>query len=314
MASPPPSRAAVATTVASAVALRPLEPRLDAAASDAPTSAPPPALLSSSAAARRRARRTLGSITISVVSLLVWVGLWQLASTQRWQFFFRFDNVPAPTDVLAASRELFEAPKFVDHISSSVRRIFTGFSIAATLAVALGVLVGRVRIAALSVLPPLEVLRPIPAVAWIPLAILLFASAEQSMVFITFIGAFFPIFLNTIHGVEGLDRRLVHASRTLGAGPFDVFWEVVLPGALPAIVTGLSIGMGTSWFSLVTAEMISGQYGVGYYTWEAYTLQNYPHIVLGMISIGVLGMGSSFAIKWLGRRCMPWFRPEGGAA
>jgi len=312
MSSPPPSRAVLATSVAPAVVLRPLEPSRDV--STAPPAAPPPTLPSSRTAARRRAGRTLGSIAISITSLLLWLGLWQLASSQRWQLFFRFDNVPAPTDVLGAARELFEAPKFVEHISSSVRRIFTGFTIAATLAVALGVLVGRVRIAALSVLPPLEVLRPIPAVAWIPLAILLFASAEQSMVFITFIGAFFPIFLNTIHGVEGLDRRLVHASRTLGAGPFDVFWEVVLPGALPAIVTGLSIGMGTSWFSLVTAEMISGQYGVGYYTWEAYTLQNYPHIVLGMISIGVLGMGSSFAIKWVGRRCMPWFRTEGGAA
>jgi sulfonate transport system permease protein len=264
--------------------------------------------------ARRRLYRTLGSVGVGLVSMALWLGLWQLASVHKWQFFFRFDNIPAPTEVLGAAGELFGAPKFAAHVESSVRRIFTGFSIAAVLAVGLGVLIGRVRLASLALLPPLEVLRPIPAVAWIPLAILLFASAEQSMVFITFIGAFFPIFLNTIHGVEGLDRRLVHASRTLGAGPVDVFWEVVLPGALPAIVTGLSIGMGTSWFSLVTAEMISGQYGVGYYTWEAYTLQKYPHIVLGMISIGVLGMGSSFAIKWVGRRCMPWFRPEGSAA
>jgi sulfonate transport system permease protein len=267
-----------------------------------------------SSAARRRLRRTLGSLGVGLASMALWLALWQLASVSKWQFFFRFDNIPAPSEVFLAAGELFAAPKFAAHVESSVRRIFTGFSIAAVLAVGLGVLIGRVRLAALSLLPPLEVLRPIPAVAWIPLAILLFASAEQSMVFITFIGAFFPIFLNTIHGVEGLDRRLVHASRTLGAGPVDVFWEVVLPGALPAIVTGLSIGMGTSWFSLVTAEMISGQYGVGYYTWEAYTLQKYPHIVLGMISIGVLGMGSSFAIKWVGRRCMPWFRPEGGAA
>jgi NitT/TauT family transport system permease protein len=109
--------------------------------------------------------------------------------------------------------------------------------------------------------------------------------------------------------VETLDRRLVSASLSLGAGPLDVFREVILPGALPSIVTGLSIGMGTSWFSLVTAEMISGQYGIGYYTWEAYTLQKYPHIVLGMISIGVLGMGSSLLIKWTGRRLMPWFEP-----
>jgi sulfonate transport system permease protein len=285
-------------------------------AAPAPPSSPPVARAARAtpSGTRRRVRRTLGSLGVGLASMTLWLGLWQLASMNKWQFFFRFDNIPAPTEVLQAAGELFSAPKFVAHVQSSVRRIFTGFSIAAVLAVGLGVLIGRVRLAALSLLPPLEVLRPIPAVAWIPLAILLFASAEQSMVFITFIGAFFPIFLNTIHGVEGLDRRLVHASRTLGAGPVDVFWEVVLPGALPAIVTGLSIGMGTSWFSLVTAEMISGQYGVGYYTWEAYTLQKYPHIVLGMISIGVLGMGSSFAIKWVGRRCMPWFRPEGSAA
>jgi NitT/TauT family transport system permease protein len=112
--------------------------------------------------------------------------------------------------------------------------------------------------------------------------------------------------------VEALDRRLVFASLSLGAGPLDVFREVILPGAMPSIVTGLSIGMGTSWFSLVTAEMISGQYGIGYYTWEAYTLQKYPSIVLGMIAIGVLGMGSSFLVRAAGRRLMPWFRPEGG--
>jgi NitT/TauT family transport system permease protein len=269
--------------------------------------------LAQSTATRRRLVRALGSLGISLLSIAVWLSLWQLASTHKWQFFFRFDNIPSPSEVLGAAGELITLPKFAAHVKNSLVRIFAGFSLAAVLGVGIGVLVGRVRLAALALLPPLEVLRPIPAVAWIPLAILLFASAEHSMIFITFIGAFFPILLNTIHGVEGLDRQLVHASRTLGAGPFDVFWEVVLPGAAPAIVTGLSIGMGTSWFSLVTAEMISGQYGVGYYTWEAYTLQNYPHIVLGMISIGVLGMGSSFAIKWIGRRAMPWFRPEGSS-
>ena len=308
MSSSPQTPAALPASMARAARLRSLD------RTAAPTLAPAHVVPGAASGARLRAGRTLGSLAISIGSLLFWLGLWQLASTQRWQLFFRFDNIPAPSEVLAAAGELFLAPKFAAHVGNSLRRIFAGYSIAAALAVSLGVLVGRVRLAALSVLPPLEVLRPIPAVAWIPLAILMFASAEQSMVFITFIGAFFPIFLNTIHGVEGLDRRLVHASRTLGAGPFDVFWEVVLPGALPAIVTGLSIGMGTSWFSLVTAEMISGQYGIGYYTWEASTLQKYPHIVLGMISIGVLGMGSSFAIKWIGRRAMPWFRPEGSAA
>lgn len=256
----------------------------------------------------------LRSVGIGALSIALWLGLWQLASVHKWNFFFRFENIPAPTEVASAFAELYAAPRFAAHVGNSVRRIFLGFSLAAGLSVVLGLLIGRFRIAAQSLFPPLEIVRPIPAVAWIPLAILLFASAEQSMVFITFIGAFFPILLSTIHGVEGIDRRLVYASLTLGAGPLAVFREVILPGALPSIVTGLSIGMGTSWFSLVTAEMISGQFGIGYYTWEAYTLQQYPKIVLGMITIGLLGMGSSFVIKWIGRRFMPWFKPDASAA
>ena len=258
--------------------------------------------------------RWAASVAIGAASLALWLGFWELASTHDWSFFFRFDNIPAPTEVAAALPELVTSPKFGAHVGNSMLRILTGYSIAAVLAVLAGLLIGRFRIASQSLVPPLEVLRPIPAVAWIPIAILLFASAEHSMIFITFIGAFFPILLNTIHGVETLDRRLVSASISLGARPFDVFREVILPGAAPSIVTGLSIGMGTSWFSLVTAEMISGQYGIGYYTWEAYTLQKYPNIVLGMIAIGVLGMGSSFVIKWSGRKLMPWFEPEASAA
>jgi NitT/TauT family transport system permease protein len=288
----------------------------EAALASSPSQPRPLRLVRSSRAAAergRRWRRALRSGVIGGISLCVWVGLWQLACVQEWDFFFRFENVPSPTEVVTAAGTLFENPKLLPHVLSSLQRIFIGFSVAAALAVSLGLLIGRFRVASQALLPPLEVLRPIPAVAWIPLAILLFVSAEQSMVFITFIGAFFPILLSTINGVQGIDPRLVNASLTLGAGPVDVFREVILPGALPSIVTGLSIGMGTSWFSLVTAEMISGQYGIGYYTWESYTLQNYPSIVLGMIGIGVLGMGSSWLIRWGGRRCMPWFKPEANA-
>jgi len=261
-----------------------------------------------------RLTKRLRAAFVGALSIALWLGLWQLASVQKWDMFFRFENIPAPSEVVLALGELLQTPKFAAHVGNSVRRIFLGFSIASALAVVLGLLIGRFRLAAQSLFPPLEILRPIPAVAWIPVAILLFTSAEQSMVFITFIGAFFPILLSTIHGVEGVDRRLVYASLTLGAGPIDVFKEVILPGALPSIVTGLSIGMGTSWFSLVTAEMISGQFGIGYYTWEAYTLQQYPKLVLGMVTIGLLGMGSSFLVKWVGRRFMPWFKPDASAA
>jgi NitT/TauT family transport system permease protein len=92
----------------------------------------------------------------------------------------------------------------------------------------------------------------------------------------------------------------------LGASNLTILREVVLPGAAPAIVTGLAIGMGTSWFCLVTAEMISGQFGIGYYTWQSYTVQQYPQVVVGMLLIGLLGMGSSALVRAAGRRLTPW--------
>jgi NitT/TauT family transport system permease protein len=249
---------------------------------------------------------SLVPLALGGASAALWLGAWELASRYELDLFLRFENIPAPSEVVSAAADILMAPKFVEHVQNSVRRVFAGFSIAAILAVALGLSMGRFRRIALALSPILELLRPIPAVAWIPIAILLFASSEHSIVFITFIGAFFPILINTVHGVETLDYRYIQASLSLGATPTALFLEVTLPGALPSIVTGLSIGMGTSWFSLVTAEMISGQFGIGYYTWEAYTLQKYPSIVLGMIAIGCLGMGSSWLVRRLGRAFMPW--------
>lgn len=248
-------------------------------------------------------------LALRIGALLLCVALWQIASSQRVDLgIVTFRYVPAPTDVAAAAWNLFQSPKLISHVTNSLGRVFAGFGIALLLGVLFGVLIGRSRWLEDTLLPPLEVLRPIPGVAWIPLAILMFPSSELSMVFITFMGALFPILLNTIHGVEAVDRRLIASSRSLGAGGWSVLTEVVLPGALPSIVTGLAIGMGTSWFCLVTAEMIAGQYGIGYYTWESYTLQNYPDIVVGMLFIGAFGMASSGLIKLFGRLLMPWCR------
>ena len=220
-----------------------------------------------------------------------------------------FRNVPPPTEVVESLYHLMQSPKLLAHLLSSLWRVFAGYGAAALAGVALGFAIGRSRAASDLLLPPLELLRPIPAVAWIPLSILMFPSSELSMIFITFVGALFPIILNTVHGVANVDRRLLASASSLGATRAAVLLEIVLPGAAPSIVTGLAIGMGTSWFCLVTAEMISGQFGIGYYTWEAYTLQNYADIVVGMLLIGLFGMGSSWLLTTLGQVLMPWRRP-----
>ena len=245
---------------------------------------------------------------LRLLSLLGCVLLWHVAATRHLSLpgLVTFANVPSPAEVLQAAWALLRSPKLAAHLASSLARVGAGFGAAMLVGVGLGLLIGRVRWVRAALLPPLEVLRPIPAVAWIPLAILMFPSGEVSMVFITFVGALFPVLLNTIHGVEGVDRRLVAAARSLGTGRWRMFAQVIVPAAAPSIATGLAIGMGTCWFCLVSAEMISGQFGIGYYTWESYTVQNYANIIVGMLLIGALGMGSSLLIRALGRLAMPW--------
>jgi sulfonate transport system permease protein len=194
------------------------------------------------------------------------------------------------------------------HILLSCRRIIFGFSLATLVAVPLGLVMGRFKLIHEMVFPVSEVLRPIPAIAWVPMAIMLWPTNEQSIVFITFLGSFFPILVNTLHGMVLVDPVLVRAARCLGARESSIFREVYFPASLPHIFTGLTVGMGVAWVSLIAAEMISGQYGIGYFTWEAYSLVQYADIALGMIAIGVLGLTSSLLIRSAGRLAMPWGR------
>jgi NitT/TauT family transport system permease protein len=239
---------------------------------------------------------------LPLLSLLVCVALWHFASSRHMNLgLVTFQNVPQPLEVVHAAWDLLQSPKLQNHLGSSLSRVAFGFLIAALVGVSLGLVIGRFRWVRETLMPPLEVARPI----------LMFPSSEGSMIFITFIGALFPILLNTIHGVHGVDPRLIASARSLGTRRWAVFARVILPAAAPSVLTGLSIGMGTCWFCLVTAEMISGQYGIGYYTWESYTVQNYANIIVGMLLIGMLGMGSSALLHRIGHALMPWYSPGG---
>lgn len=248
---------------------------------------------------------------LRVASIAACLIAWQAASSLHLNLgIVTFANVPTPLEVLQAGIAFLQSPKLVNDVSSSLMRVFVGYGIAALFGTILGIAIGRSQSASDLLLPPLELMRPIPAVAWIPLAVLMFPSSELSMIYITFIGALFPILLNTIHGVENVDQRLIASALSLGGTRSAILREVILPGAAPNIVTGLAVGMGTSWFCLITAEMISGQFGIGYFTWESYTLQNYSDIVVGMILIGLLGMGSSILLRKAGAALTPWHTVE----
>jgi len=300
----------------SSIARIDLSGRSPAAAHQPAESEPAPPTASPRSAAPSpvpRASLRLRHRLIELGSLLTCLFAWYWLSKHRVNLGqISFVNVPGPDEVLVAAGGLLSSPKLRLHLLSSLGRAFGGFALAAVFGVVGGIAIARSRFAKSMLTPPLEIIRPIPGVAWIPLSILIFKSSEVSMIYITFLGALFPILINTIHGVDSIDRRYIQAAQSLGARPLHLLLHVVIHGALPSIITGLSLGMGTSWFCLITAEMIAGQYGIGYYTWESYNLQRYPEIVLGMLLIGVLGAVSSALVKRLGGLLIPWYRIQVG--
>jgi NitT/TauT family transport system permease protein len=254
------------------------------------------------------------ALLLGVCSLGALVLFWHLATTYRWDFYIRFTNLPTPLEVATQFGLAMDNPKFLTNVGMSLRRIAIGFAVATLLGVALGLAIGRYKLLRQLMFPAVEALRPIPAIAWVPISIMLWPDNEVSIVFITFIGAFFPILLNTVAGVQAVDAVLLRAGQCLGAREPQLMWHVVLPGAAPQVFTGLAVGMGVAWVSLIAAEMISGQFGVGYFTWEAYSLISYADIVLGMITIGVLGLGCSWLIRAASRLALPWLvysKPSG---
>ncbi len=251
-------------------------------------------------------RDALPKLLMTMLSLGLFVAFWYFATKYKLDFYIRFTNIPSPGEVWDNAARLAQSDKFYNNMYVSLRRILLGFSIATVLGVALGLLIGQYRGARALLFPLFETLRPVPAIAWVPMAIMLWPTNETSIVFITFLGSFFPILLNTIHGVNSVDPVLLRAARCLGTSEYGLLRQVVLPASLPHIFTGLAIGMGVAWVSLIAAEMISGQFGIGYFTWEAYALIEYADIAIGMIVIGVLGLLCSGAIRMLGNMLMPW--------
>ena len=255
-----------------------------------------------------RLQASLGRWIVRLAALLAGLAFWHYASATSLHLYVRFDNVPGPLQVGQALLDHLGKTAFYLHIGASLRRIAISYSLAAGIGITLGLLMGRSRLIRDIVAPYIELLRPIPAVAWIPLAILLLPTEESSIIYITFLGALFPIVLNTVHGVEQTPEVLVRAAQSLGASQLTIFRHVILPGALPSICAGLAIGMGVSWFSLLAGEIISGQYGIGYFTWNAYSVINYPDIIVGMLAIGLLGTSSTALVQQLTRPALAWQR------
>jgi NitT/TauT family transport system permease protein len=247
---------------------------------------------------------------VRVASVIAAIGLWQLLTANHVRVWLRFDTLPTVTEISSAFLNRAGTQAYWLDLGQSLIRILTGFGLAAVVGVVTGILLGRSAVLS-DVLGPLtELARPIPAIAIVPVAILLFPTDEAGIVFITFLAAYFPIMVSTRHAVRALPTIWEDSVRTFGGNSWDVLRRVVLPGILPGLFGGLSVGMGVAWICVVSAEMISGRLGVGYRTWQSYTVLNYPDVFVGIITIGVLGFATAAAIELIGRRATRWL-PRG---
>jgi NitT/TauT family transport system permease protein len=192
------------------------------------------------------------------------------------------------------------------HLWASVQRVYGGFALAAMVAVPLGLLIGRVPVVAQLFDPFLQLMRPIPVTAWLPLSMILFGLGSKSAFFLVFLGAFYPILLNTVFGVRSVEPRLFEAASMLGCRGNAQFFRVVLPAALPSIFTGLRLGLGLAWFVIVVGEMTGVPQGLGAVIMDGRTLSRTELVICGMIVIGIAGFISDRLVVMLMNRLLRW--------
>jgi len=262
--------------------------------------------------AGRSAVPLLGGLRQSLLTLafpLAVLVFWHFATYGR-----KYSLIPPPSDVAEALYDLalgginddaFSVTLHI-HLLASLSRVYGGFALAAAVALPLGLMIGRIPVVRQLLDPTFQVLRPIPVTAWLPLAMIMFGLGPRSAFFLVFLGAFYPILINTIFGVRSVDPRLFEAASMLGCQGSAQFFKVVLPASLPAIFTGLRLGLGFAWVVIVVGEMTGVQTGLGAIIMEARQLSRTEIVICGMIVIGVAGFISDRVVMMLGRHLLRW--------
>jgi NitT/TauT family transport system permease protein len=222
--------------------------------------------------------------SIAVIALIV--GAW-------WAIVIVTHSVvfPTPWQVVTGTVELIRDGTLWQHIGASLFRVGTGFGLAVIIAVPLGLWMGWVKGAYLTLNPLFQMLRPISPIAWIPIAILWFGVGDVSPIFLIFISSVFPMVVQTVAGVHTIEKRYLRAAANFGVSRYTLFRQVVIPAVLPQIIVGMRIGLGVAWLVVVAAEMIALRSGLGYLIIDSRNAGNrYDLVVAGMIIIGLIGL------------------------
>ncbi len=248
----------------------------------------------------------LSGVLRRLVPWLVPVGLivvWQIASSRGW---LSTRVLPAPIDVVKAAWTLTASGELWTHVKVSAGRALAGLAFGGGLGLGLGLLTGSVRFFETLLDSTIQMVRNIPALALIPLVILWFGIDETAKLFMISVSVFFPIYLNTFHGIRNVDPQLIEMGRTYGLTRWQLYREVILPGALSSILVGLRFSLGLMWVILIVAETISAQAGIGYLTMNAREFLQTDIVLVGILLYALLGKLADLFARWLERWWLRW--------
>jgi sulfonate transport system permease protein len=214
--------------------------------------------------------------------------------------------LPAPSDVLKAAARLGRSGELAQNIGVSGLRALSGFAVGGGIGLALGLANGLSSLSEKLTDTTLQMIRNVPHLAMIPLVILWFGIDEEAKLFLVALGVFFPIYINTLHGIRGVDPQLVEMGRIYGMSPVRLFWKVILPGALPSIFVGLRYGLGIMWLTLIVAETISASSGIGYMAMQAREFLLVDVVVLSIVIYALLGKLADTVARIMERVSLGW--------
>lgn len=237
------------------------------------------------------------SITIVVIAL------WQILEVVE---VIDPVTLPSPLQILESFWLMIGSGELLKHISISIVRVFQGYILAVIFGILFGITIGLSKRLNRVTDLLIQILKPIPPIAWIPLAILWFGIGETSKIFLIFLGGFFPILINVTDGIQQTDKKLIEVAKVLGMSKINFITKVFIPSALPSIFTGLRVGIGSAWMCVVGAELIASDQGVGYMIMNARQFSQPDVVVIGMLTIGFIGKIIDVILKTLERKIIRW--------
>ncbi len=247
-------------------------------------------------------------VVAPMIAIAVLLIIWQLLTLSPDA------NLPSPIKVVQQTWELIINPFFDKgatnkglfwQIWASVQRVIQGFTLAAIVGISIGIIVGTNEFLFDAFDPIFQILRTIPPLAWLPIALATFQQSNPSAIFVIFITSIWPIILNTIAGVQQIPQDYVNVSKVLQLSRKEYFLDVVFPATVPYIFTGLRIGVGLSWLAIVAAEMLIGGVGIGFFIWDAWNAANVSQIIIALIYVGLVGLLLDKTIAFIATKVVP---------